>query len=128
MAGRHQGDAPANNIALRIKLGIPHACEAVFQFVLVDLQRGRKTRSRERLASAHLMENRAAEVFSHCNCSDKRWAIASSERRGMGTFLFCCERSAFHGCCVLPLTQQLRRFSSLVNEMATNLRASAIVG
>ena len=63
MACWHQGHPPSNNIALVIKFRIWQACEALFQLVLADPQRGRKGSFRERLPSAHMMENRVAEVF-----------------------------------------------------------------
>jgi hypothetical protein len=50
-------------MALPVKLGIWQTGEALVQLVLADLKRGRKGDFREWLASAHLLENREAELF-----------------------------------------------------------------
>src|SRR5215469_13392291 len=59
----HQGHPPANDMAFLVKLGTWQAGEALFQLVLADRERGRKGGLRERLASAHLVENREAELL-----------------------------------------------------------------
>jgi hypothetical protein len=50
-------------MAFPVKLGIRQAGEALVQLVLADLEQGRKGGLRERFPSAHLVENREAELL-----------------------------------------------------------------